>query len=199
VGGPDIRDSARSGGGGFRLGGVSVHAVGGKQLFALSESNEDARRAAVFETRSIQLRAFDTGIFLQFLQALNAGDQRLADFLYQRFRPEMKPAADAWLATRPLSNPSAPRSPFVMEEYRLRADDEAKRFDRLRVQKLDAAQAANENSDRYVLMTVPFAIVSLFAGLSTKFGTRIRPAILALASAVFAAAAIALSLLPRAA
>ncbi len=171
----------------------------GTQTFALNESGEAARQAAALQTISVQLRAVDVGVFLQFLQALSSRDQRLSDFLYQRFRPEMKPAVDAWLATQPLKNPNAPRSPFVMKEYHLSADDEARRFDQLRIRKLNAAQEANEISDRYVLMTVPFAIVSLFAGLSTKFKMHARMAVIVLASVILATAAVVLLLLPRAA
>ena len=34
----------------------------------------------------------------------------LADFYFRRFRPEFKPAVDAWIATRPLKNRAARRS-----------------------------------------------------------------------------------------
>jgi len=45
-------------------------------------------------------------------------------------------ATEAWLATRPLKNPSAPSSPFVMKEYSLAVEremqqarqEEAKKF-----------------------------------------------------------------------
>jgi hypothetical protein len=173
---------------------------GGEQTFALNESNSADREAATLETRSGQLRAMDLGVFIQYLQAFSRKDKQLADFLYQRFRPEMKPAVDAWLATRPLLNPEAPRSPFVMEEYHLHIDDEAREYDRSRLENLKAAQIADKNSDRYVLMTVPFAIVSLLSGMCTKFRLlRVRIAVLGLAFILFIVAAVILAFLPRAA
>lgn len=167
------------------------------QIFSLNDANRAERRANALEIGSSQLRSLDIGVFLQYLVALSRGDKRLADFLYQRFRPEVKPAVDAWLATRPLLNPSAPRSPFVMKEYQLSSEDEVGKFERSRDQYLNAAQLANKRSDTYVLMTVPFAIVSLFCGLSSKFGLpQIRTAIVVMALVVFIAAAVALAFMP---
>ncbi len=172
---------------------------GGKQTFALNESSGAARKAAALETRSVQLRAIDVGVFLQYLEAFSRKDERLTGFLYQRFRPEMKPAVDAWLATKPLLNPRAPRSPFVMKEYRLSTDDEAQQSERSRIEDLNAAQIANERSDRYVLLTVPFAIVSLLCGLSTKFRSpQITMAVVGLALILFISGAVALASMPRA-
>ncbi len=139
------------------------------------------------------------GVFLQYLQAFSRKDEQLTDFLYQRFRPEMKPAVDAWLATRPLLNPGAPRSPFVMKEYRLSTDDEARQFDHSRLENMNAAQIANKHSDRYVLMTVPFAIVSLLCGLSTKFRSpQITTGVVGFALILFISGAVVLASMPRA-
>jgi hypothetical protein len=41
----------------------------------------------------------------------------LETVLLQRFRPEMKPAVDAWLKLDPLNDRSAPPSPFRLAEY----------------------------------------------------------------------------------
>jgi hypothetical protein len=52
----------------------------------------------------------------------------LSDFLYGRFPPALKTATDAWLATRPLQNPEAPSSPFVMPDYQVSERAEADRW-----------------------------------------------------------------------
>ncbi len=167
------------------------------QTFSLNDAERAERRAAALEVESSQLRALDVGVFLQYLEALSRGNRRLADFLYRRFRSEVKPAIDAWLATRPLLNPSAPLSPFVIKEYRLKSDAEAQEFRRFRDRHLDAARLANKRSDTFVLMTVPFAIVSLFCGLSSKFGLpQIRTAIVVMALVVFVVASVALASMP---
>jgi hypothetical protein len=97
---------------------------------------------------------------------------RLSGFLYRRFRPEFRPAIDAWIATRPLVNPNAPPTPFAMPQYVIASDAES---DRLAQQADDAsieAQDANELSDNYVLTAVFFALVLFFAGFASRVRRR---------------------------
>jgi hypothetical protein len=112
----------------------------------------------------------------------------LSAFLYARFRPEFEPAVQAWVATHPLKNPHAPPTPFVMPEYVLA---EATLADRLtaKADGLSAkARAANQTADNFVLLTVMFAAVLFFAGVSTKFEIhRNRLTMLALASVLLVA------------
>ncbi len=170
----------------------------GKSVFALNDASGAARRATALEVESLQYRALDVGVFLQYLDALSRGDQRLAEFIYRRSRPEMKTAIVAWLATRPLTNPNAPQTPFAMKEYHLPAQDEAERLNAAYYDRLHEADLASGHSSRYVLMTVPFAIVSLFSGLSTRFASpAVKMAIVGLALAVFISAAVVLASLPH--
>ncbi|WP_279741091.1 hypothetical protein, partial [Staphylococcus aureus] len=53
----------------------------------------------------------DVATFTQWVDAYAAEQTELADFYLKRFRPEFKPAVDAWIATRPLRNPDAPLTP----------------------------------------------------------------------------------------
>lgn len=119
-------------------------------------------------------------------------------FLADRFRPEFVPAFDAWLATAPFETPGAPATPFVMDEYVL---DSAERADALLTDAehlSGAALQANANSDRYVLMSIVFAIVLLFAGTSTKLRHRAaRRAMLGAAATVFAVATVVVLTFPK--
>ncbi len=118
-------------------------------------------------------------------------------FLYERFRDEFKPAIEAWLATRPLVDADAPATPFQMPEYQLAADAEAQRLVDESEDRRDEALAANQRSDNYVLLTVVFASVLLFAGVSTKLrGRRAREIVLGLAFLLLAAAAVVLLTFP---
>ena len=56
--------------------------------------------------------------------------QQLSGFLYERFRDEFKSAIVAWLAELPLQNPDAPSTPFVMKQYKLAANEDARRLER---------------------------------------------------------------------
>ncbi|MGE5488638.1 MAG: hypothetical protein ACM3ZB_12555 [bacterium] len=168
-------------------------------IFSLNDANEISRNAAALESKSLQQESVDVGVFLQYIHGLISRDKKLAAFIYQRVRPEMKPALEAWLSTRPLTNPNAPPTPFAMEQYRLSARAEAERLSQVYAAYLRKARAADLLSDRYVLMTIPFAIVSLLSGLSTRFASAgVRLGLVALALAVFLFGAIQLGIMPRA-
>jgi hypothetical protein len=125
--------------------------------------------AAVASGRSNTLELVDVTMFLQFIGAIAAGRTNEREFIYRRFRPEMKRAVEAWLATKPQKNPAAPSSPFVMPQYRSLTGEEAARLDALAASSFQTATNANERGDTYVRLTVIFAAVSFLAGISTKF------------------------------
>lgn len=144
---------------------------------ARSEASREATGAA-------QRRNADVISFTAWLNALNAeiiddpsrmphgsytpDPDHVSGFLFERFRPDFRPAVDAWLATQPLINPDAPATPFDMPEYQLPSEAESERL----VDEADAlaatARASNQRSDNYVLTAVVFALVLLFAGLAGK-------------------------------
>lgn len=158
-------------------------------------------RAGAFRTEST-LRATEAGqdrivdliAFTQWLSALN--EELVADpeahptgvyrpkpgtisgFLYQRFRPEFRPAVDAWITTRPLTDPKAPPTPFAMPQYVIAAQDESDRL----AQQADEASAdardANQLSDNYVLTAVFFALVLFFAGFAGRARRRVSQILL---------------------
>ena len=97
---------------------------GNIQSLRLAEATAAGSRAAEKAIYANQLRGVDLLLFEVYLRALSKNNQWLADFLFQRFRPEFKVATEAWLATRPLKNPSAPSSPFIMKEYSIAIDKE---------------------------------------------------------------------------
>jgi hypothetical protein len=66
---------------------------------------------------AMQARAFDASMFIAFMQARLERRSAVETFLAERFRPEMKPAVEAWLKLDPLNNSAAPPSPFRMAEY----------------------------------------------------------------------------------
>ncbi len=96
----------------------------------------------------------------------------LSGFLFERFRDEFKPAVEAWLATRPLITPDAPATPFALPEYSLAARDRADSLLQEAQDFREEALRSNQRSDNYVLLTVIFAAVLLFAGVSTKLEGR---------------------------
>ena len=73
-----------------------------------------ANRASGIANREIQIDALT---FTHWVDAYTHGDKKLAAFYFRRFRPEFRPAVNAWAATKPLTNPGAPLTPFSMPQY----------------------------------------------------------------------------------
>lgn len=154
----------------------------------------ESTRAA---TKAGQQTQVDVLTFTQWVDAYAKGERRLANFYYERFRPEFKPAVEAWVATRPLHTPGAPPTPFAMPRYRLAANAES--AVRLAQAEDTAAEAreANQHSDNYVLAVVLFAAALFFAGISTKLTLpRQCLAVLGLGYLLFLGAAIWLATFP---
>ncbi len=168
-----------------------------KQTFALDQANVIRRDATLAQNEAYLVRVIHVGLVTQYLQAVSQRNTAFANFLLDRFPPPLKVAMNAWLATRPLTNPNAPPSPFAMKEYQVPEVAEARRLEEEARKIVSEARHDNEWSDDYILVTVPFAIVSLFSGLSTKFlMPGIRTAILTMAFVVFCAAVAALAFMP---
>ncbi len=53
----------------------------------------------------------DVATFTQWVDAYARKETELADFYFERFRAEFKPAVDAWIAARPLKNPERAADP----------------------------------------------------------------------------------------
>ena len=136
-------------------------------------------------------------MLINYMQAKHEGNERHEKFLFDRFRPEMKKAVEAWLKTDPFNNPAAPPAPFKMAEYVQPELEQAKRQDDLAAEKHAAAQEANETSDIYVLLTVLFASVLFFGGIAGTLESRqLRVIILAVALAFFMATVVYLATMP---
>lgn len=169
----------------------------GVQTFRLAEANEAGRQAAKNAVTAMQIRAFDGTMFLQFLQARSQGQKDLETLLSARFRPEMKVAMEAWLATDPINNPSAPPHPFQMAEFQIAEEAETHRQSQLQEEQLAAAQEANRFSDTYVLLTVMFASVLFFGGIAGTFHLAwLRRWLATLAIAFFVGTALYLATMP---
>jgi hypothetical protein len=158
----------------------------GEQAKAFSRANaariESTRASSLANTQT----EIDVATFTQWVDAYAQEQTELADFYLERFRPEFKPAVDAWIVTRPLRNPDAPLTPFAMPEYTSSATEDAKR---LEVEAEAFAAEARINVQRatnYVLGVVLFAATLFFAGMSARLRTRrLRVILLSFGIAVF--------------
>lgn len=158
----------------------------GEQAKAASRTNAIRVEAARAQGLSEAQTQVDVATFVQWVDAYALEQTELADFYFKRFRAELKPAVDAWIATRPLQNPNAPLTPFAMPQYKLAAAAEAERLD---AEAELSAATVNRNIQRasnYILGVVLFSVSLFFAGMGTKLGdVRLRTVTLALGCLVF--------------
>lgn len=159
----------------------------GEQAKASSRTNAIRIDAARAQGLSEAQKQVDVATFTQWVDAYARGESDLADFYFERFRPEFKVAVDAWVATRPLENPDAPLTPFAMPEYRVAAEDEAQRLDAEAELSSATVRQNIQRASNYVLAVVLFAVSLFFAGMSTKLADpRLRRVMLGLGWVVFA-------------
>jgi hypothetical protein len=158
----------------------------GVQTINFSKANASRVESTQRSTLAGQQTGIDVATFVAWVDAYAAGNRRLRDFYFARFRPEFAPAVRAWIATRPLKHPAAPPTPFAMPQYRLAAGAQAAALMRTADAATTEAKVDNQRSDNYVLAVVLFAASLFFAGISTKLERlRFRTAIVVLGYALF--------------
>lgn len=169
----------------------------GVQAIAFSRASASRTESVRDSTAAGQQSIADVSMFVAWLTATDQGQTRLADLLAKRFRGEFKVAFDAWEATNPLKNPSAPATPFAMPEYRSASARRAGELEALATTQFKQATDANQRSDNYVLMTVLFAVVLFFGAVSTQLElASIQISMLGVAAVVFIASVAITSTFP---
>jgi hypothetical protein len=125
-----------------------------------------ANQAATLATED---RTQDLLNFNRWLEVYTAGDTRLASLYERRFRDEFRPAFERWLATEPLHDVDAIPSPLRETNYKLANMAKADRLERVGDVRFAQGKEATERADDYVFVTVFFAVVLFFGGISLRF------------------------------
>lgn len=141
------------------------------QIFSLVAASQAAREASEARLVAASQRSFDAGLFIEYAAARAEGSHELEAFLYDRFRPELRQALDAWLATDPFNDPRAPPHPFQPQWYVLALEREAHLQEVESQRMFTLAQEMNDTSDTYVLLTVLLASTLFFGGMAGTFQT----------------------------
>ena len=146
---------------------------------------------------AFELRNFDSSTFESWFSAYIAGDKTAMRLAERRFRPEFKVAFDAWRATKPDTNPEAPRGPTYMPQYKRPGMAEARALDdRAKAAFLDGEKDGS-TSDKYVRLTVVLASILFLVGISTHFPYRgVRYGLVGLGIALLVLSLVQLSELP---
>ena len=140
----------------------------GEQATAGARTNAIRIEAARAQGLAQAQTQVDVATFTQWVDAYARQETQLADFYFERFRAEFKPAVDAWIAARPLKNPDAPLTPFAMPQYRLAATADAERLDAEAEVSAATVRRNIQRASNYVLGVVLCAVSLFFAGMSTK-------------------------------
>lgn len=171
---------------------------GGAMSISFAQASTARIEAARFESTANRRITVQVGLFTQWLQAHQDGDDELADFLEQRFPEPLATAFPDWLAARPLANDEAPATPFDMPAYVLPEAQEAADADARADARYTQALANNQRGDNYTVLTVLYATVLFFAAIAGRMRTpRVQRTLLALALAGFAVATTILLTFPR--
>ena len=148
-------------------------------------------------TQAGQDRLYDSQVFSQWLNASDAGKTKLAAIYERRFRPEFRVAFQAWLKTDPFNDPNAPPGPLFMSEYVQATAQQAAVHEAQATALIAAGEEANDDGDRYVLLTVIFATVIVLAAVADRFKWRVaRVGALSVGYVLLAGGAVSLLQLP---
>lgn len=114
-----------------------------------------------------------------------------------RFRPPFRVAFEAWRATKPETNPNAPRGPTFMPQYRQPGLAKGKALEAQADEAFASGQSAGETSDKFIRVTVYLASVLFLVGISTRFPLRGgRYALIGLGAAMLILSFVQLTQLP---
>jgi hypothetical protein len=145
---------------------------GGVQTFRLVAASDAGRKSSEKSIAALETRVFDASLMTKYIEAELRGEREFARAIRERIRPNLRAALEAWLATDPFKNADAPQSPLSMREYIQPEVMEAARFAAEQERMLGLANSANGISDRYVLLTVLYASVMFFGGISGTLRSR---------------------------
>lgn len=172
-----------------------------ESLEAASDARTTAARLAAEAGRT---ELVDAQVWLAWLSAYGAKRDRVADFLQDRFSPQLTRAQDAWLQGvrfdpdgDPLTVPAG--TPFAQEVYavpeRALEAQELARADAL----IDESVQASATNSSFVVTVVLLALSLFFLGIATKLGRpKIQVAMIVVGMGLVALSAIRIGLLPHA-
>ncbi len=118
---------------------------------------------------ALSLRNFDSSTFNAWFIAFTLNSPQKEAIAERRFRPQFRVAFNAWLATDPVHNPSAPPGPTYMPEYKLPAQAQANALDNAASAKFQTGNHAGLVGDDYVRITVFLAAVLFLVGIGSSF------------------------------
>ncbi len=118
---------------------------------------------------ALDTRNFDSTTFNTWFTAYVAQDTTAEAVAVRRFRPAFKVAFDAWLATDPFTNASAPPGPTYMPQYKQPELASSVALNTKATDEYTLGVQAGANSDNYVRDTIYLATILFLIGISGHF------------------------------
>lgn len=147
---------------------------------------------------SLTLRSQDAANFNAWFSAYLLRDARGEQVAEKRFRPQYDVAFQAWLKTKPFTNPNAPKGPQYMPQYHPTGAALASVLDARADGYYSEGQHAAVTGDRYIRVTVILASVLFLVGISSHFPLLgIRVGLVCVGAALLVFAAVEILQLPR--
>jgi hypothetical protein len=136
------------------------------RLAGASAARTEANRAAL---DAQDTKDFDSTTFNAWFTAYVSGNVTAEAVAERRFRPAFKVAFDAWIATQPFTNSSAPPGPTYMPQYHQPQLAQATALDNKASTLYALGVEAGGNSDNYVRDTIYLATILFLIGISGHF------------------------------
>jgi hypothetical protein len=140
----------------------------GAMSISFSQASTARIEAARLEGVANRKQTVQVSLFTQWLEAYQADDEQLTDFLSARFPEPLASTFPAWIETQPLKNPDAPATPFEMPGYVIPELDAARQADDRADNKFAEALRNNQRGDNYTVLTVAFAATLFFGAVSGR-------------------------------
>ncbi len=168
----------------------------GVQLARFADADLATQHANENRLAALQRKTLHGMVLLHFFEARQRNDLKMAEAMLRRMESPLRETIDAWLKLDPLNNPDAPH-PTKMPQYVLVEDQRAQEAQENALALRAAAQQAGNNGDTYVLLTLLFASVLFFGGMTGTFRSRrVRLGMGGIACVLFLTTAIRLAFMP---
>ncbi|SFN71187.1 hypothetical protein SAMN05216219_1818 [Mycetocola miduiensis] len=136
---------------------------GGQMSIQFSQASGARIQSVDFASASRDARAVDLAIYTEWVLATARGDSALADYVSDRFSPDLAVAFDHSQA-----GGQELASPFRDPSYVPAGTEEAAAASDRADAKFDAALQSNHRGDNYSILTVLFAMVLFFTAMSQR-------------------------------
>jgi hypothetical protein len=152
--------------------GYSAAKWGTKSSVALAKASSTRTKASLALLQANQIRTLDSVSFNAAETAYAAHNTELYRLALRRLRPGYRPAFEAWIALKPLTNLKAPPDPSYMPQYRIPQQAEGLALSARADAYFNEGQSAAGTADKYVRLTVVLAAVLFLVGIGSRFPAR---------------------------